>query len=140
MLLNQLLLVHKLSTALLENVTAHRLVKKCTRILWNPKVYYRFHKSPPRFPMISQANHAHALPIDFLKIHFNITLPTTPRSSKWSLSFGFPHQKRACPCLSPRVCYMPFPRHSASDHRGSSTKYFGKSRSLWKRNSTHIKC
>ena len=135
MLLNHWLFVHKLITplitALLENVTAPRLVKKFNRILWNPKVYYRFHKSPPLFPMMSQANHVHALPINCLKIHFNITLPTTPRSSKWSLSFGFPHQNRACICLSPRVCYMPLlPHPSASDRQGSSTKYFGKSRSL----------
>ena len=75
--------------------------------------------------MMSQANHVHALPIDFCKTHFNITLPKTPRSSKWSLSLGFPHQNRACTCLSPHMCYMPLPSHSSSsDQQGSSSKVF----------------
>jgi len=29
-------------------------------------------------------------PSHFLKIRFNIILPSTPGSPKWSLSFGFP--------------------------------------------------
>jgi hypothetical protein len=32
----------------------------------------------------------------FFKINFHITLPSTPRSSKWSLPFRFPQQNRIC--------------------------------------------
>ena len=44
-----------------------------------------------------------------LQIHFNILLPTTPGSSKWSLFFTSPQQNPV---------YMPFPSHSSwLDHR-----------------------
>ena len=71
------------------------------RNLRNPMVHYRIHENPPPVPIFSQINSVRALPLHFLKIHFNIILPYTPRSSKSPLPSNLPTQTLHAPLLYP---------------------------------------
>ena len=96
---------------LLEKLTGSQLVKKI------PAFYgtWRFitvvtnacHLSLSRARSIQSMPPSH-----FLKIYFNIIFPSTPGSSKWSLSLRFPHQNPVCTSPLPHTCYMPRPPHS----------------------------
>ena len=77
------------------------------RILWNQKVRYRTHKSPPPVPVLSQINPFHVPSSQSLTIHLNIILPSTLGSSKWSLSLRCPHRTLYAPLLSPYVLHTP---------------------------------
>jgi hypothetical protein len=59
------------------------------RLLWNPKFHYLFHSIPPLVPILSQMHPVHIFPIYVLNVQFNITFPSTPWSSEWSLTFRF---------------------------------------------------
>jgi len=74
-------------TVLPEKLTVPQVVKKLPIFYGNPKVHYRVHNSPPPVPTLSQ--------FKIFKIHCNINLSFTLRSSKWSHSLPFAHQTRA---------------------------------------------
>ena len=65
------------------------------RILWNPKVLYRIQKRQPICPYPDPNQFSPCSPCHFFETCFNIMLPSTPGSSKWSLSLRSPHQNPA---------------------------------------------
>jgi hypothetical protein len=60
-------------------------------ILWNPQVHYRIHKISPLAPTMTNINPVH-VPLHFFDIHFNIILPSTPRTTERLIPFRIPHQ------------------------------------------------
>jgi hypothetical protein len=50
-------------------------------ILWNPKVHYHAHKSPPLVPPLSHIDPVYTIPFHLSKIYFNIVHPPTSWSS-----------------------------------------------------------
>jgi hypothetical protein len=48
------------------------------RILWDPMVHFRVHKSPTLAPALGQINPVYALRSYFFKICFNINFTSTP--------------------------------------------------------------
>jgi hypothetical protein len=79
-------------TVRLEQVLIPQAVNIFPAFYGTLKAHFRIHNRPPSLPTLNHINQVHAFSSDFFKSHFNIILISTPRFSKWSLSFRFPHQ------------------------------------------------
>jgi hypothetical protein len=97
------------SKVLLEKLIANQEIH---RLLRNMKVHYSVHKTPPLVSMPSQMNPVHTFPPNFPTSHSNIILPSTTRSSEWSLPFRFSNQSTVCISHLSHACYMPLPSHN----------------------------
>ena len=60
----------------------------------------------------SEIHKSNLFPNQFLKMYFNITLSSIPRSSKWFPSVRFPNQNSAVTFSFFNICHMPHPAHS----------------------------
>ena len=101
------------SRVLLEKLTGFAANQEIPSILWNPKVHYPTHKSPPPVPILNQLHSAPTTPSHFLKIHLNIVIPSTSWSPQWSLSLRFPHQNLVHFSPFLHTCHMSRPSHSS---------------------------
>jgi hypothetical protein len=79
--------------------------------LMEPKVHYRFHKSPPHVSTLNHKNTVHAPSSYFLKIHL-IYPPIYVYSSKWSLSPKFYHWNPVRPFPLAYIYHTPRSSHS----------------------------
>ena len=95
--------------SLKTQLTVPQLVKTFTAFYWNRKLITVFtkaqHVSLPRTRSIQSMPSQN----DFFKIHFNIILPSTPRSSKCK----FPHQHTIC------NSFLPHPRRKTRPSNSS---------------------
>ena len=94
---------------LLERLTGLQPVKKFPAFHGTRRSITALTSAKPTAHILSQLDAVHTPTSHFLKIHFNINLPSTSGSPKWSVSLRFPHQK---PCV--RLCYHPFTLHARS--------------------------
>ena len=78
-------------------------------MLWNQQVHYCIYKHLPRVPILNQSNPINTSPPRFLKTHFNIVLPSTPRSFKQFSTTGLPTQLLYVPLLCPIRATCPTP-------------------------------
>ena len=60
------------------------------RIIWNPNGPSHTHKDPPLVSILIQINLLQPFSSHIFQAHFNIILPSTPRSSKLFFSSGLP--------------------------------------------------
>ena len=77
-----------------------RFSKKKLLTPWS-RLPHRTHKCPPPVPILSQLHPVPTTPSNFLKIHLNIILPSTPWSPQWPLSLRLPH-----------LCHFPYALHA----------------------------
>jgi hypothetical protein len=107
-LLMRMLLTYLLTpwcNVLFEKLIVTQIVKKYPVFLWNPNVHYRVHTSPPLDPILSQLNPVRPIDPYLPKVHLNVILPPTPKSSQWSPDFGTPNQNPVN-TSTPHACHM----------------------------------
>ena len=101
------------SRVLLEKITGSQLVKTFSAFYGTRRAITAFTSARHLSLSMSKLDPAHAPTSHFLKSHLNIIHPSTPGSSKWSLSLRFSHQNTVYTSPLPHTRYMPGLPHSS---------------------------
>lgn len=72
--------------------------------IWKLRTHHHVYTGSAMDPMPSQLNQTHTLTSCFSKMHFNIILPSTPVSLKWSFRFSL-YTSVTSPFLDPNICF-----------------------------------
>lgn len=83
--------------------------QKFALLLWNPKVYYRVHNSPPVYPTLDDITEVHILPRYIFTTDLRLSAQITLISRKRSVRFRFPDQKFShthCDRIVPVTCHF----------------------------------
>jgi len=86
----------KIKASELWKIANYSLTHSMVLFLWNPKVHYRAHKSLPLDLILSHSNPVLLINPCLARVHLNVILLPTPRSSQWSLAFGPPNVYLSC--------------------------------------------
>jgi hypothetical protein len=92
---------------LLEKLTGSQLVKKFPTFYGTRRLITAFTSARQLYLSRARSIQSMPPPIPFLEDPSNITLPYTPGTSKWSLSFRFPHQNAVCTSPLPKLATCP---------------------------------
>ena len=99
---------NKLTAPCYRVILAKHAVSSATQeifcIIRNTNVHYIGHSSPEITLILSQINKFHIWVAYLTNIYFNITLPSTARSSNKSSSFTFHHRNPLRHLLTPHKC------------------------------------
>ena len=78
------------------------------RVFRKPQVHHHVRKSLTLFPVLRQMNPVHAYTPNAFKVPLNISRPSTPRSSNFSISSGLVSYTFVCIFCFPRACCISF--------------------------------
>jgi hypothetical protein len=107
--------------SLAENLTGPQLVRKFPTFYGTRRFITAF--TTARHLSLSSARSIQFIPpCHFSKIHFNIILPSKPRSSEWLPSLKCTHQNSVCTSPLPDTCYMLCPSQSSSCDQRNNTE------------------
>jgi hypothetical protein len=93
-----------LSWALLEKPPSRSASQEFLNILWNPKVHYHVHKSPPLVSTLSLMNLVHTAPCYFSKINLILSSRLGLGLPSGFFSFWLHHRNRTCIYFSSSPC------------------------------------